>query len=454
MKLPNDVKFILEKLNNFGLEAYVVGGCVRDTLLGKEPKDWDICTNAKPEKVMEVFKDFEIIPTGLQHGTVTVMLNHIGYEITTYRIDGDYSDGRHPDSVSFTSDLAEDLSRRDFTINALAYNEVEGIVDIFGGIEDLKNKKIKCVGTPIDRFNEDALRILRALRFSSVLGFKIEENTKQAIFEIYKNLDKIAKERINVEFSKMLQGINNVKILREYIEVYGYIIPELLKMKGFEQVNPYHKYDVLEHTLKVIENLDRDNLPLLLAGLFHDIAKPITFFKDEAGVGHFNGHPSKSAEMSEIILKNLKYSNDIIDRTLWLIKYHDLMMTPDNKFIRKILRKSAGFDENSKTMFELLLKLRRADILGQSEYKRTERLEVVDLTEKLLRDFVPEDDCFTVKQLNINGNDLIAMGYEAGKFMGVILNELLNKVINEELQNDKESLKLYVLEKYPKNRKI
>lgn len=448
MRLPNDVKLILNLLEEKGYEAYAVGGCVRDTLLGKEPKDWDICTNAKPNEVMSVFGGFQIIETGLQHGTVTVVVNSVGYEITTYRIDGEYSDGRHPDAVEYTTNLAEDLSRRDFTINAMAYSEKEGIVDLFGGIEDLKAGKIKCVGIAKDRFNEDALRILRALRFASVLGFIIEKETKDAIFELYTNLDKIAAERINVEFSKMILGINNVKILREYEEVYSYIIPEIKKMVGFEQHTPWHRFDVWEHTLAVVKRVGRENLPLALAAIFHDIGKPKAFFIGDDGFGHFYGHPDISVEIAEEILKRLKYSNEIIDETLWLVKYHDNDYIPNKKYVRKMLGKAGNLGKDSKEMLGLLLKLRRADVLGQSYMKRQERLAEVDILEDILRDFEVENDCFTLKQLNLNGNDLMEMGMKPGKEMGVILNDLLEKVMNEELENNKEILVKFVREKY------
>ena len=356
MRIPNDVKVILNKLNKSGYEAYVVGGCVRDSLIGKKPKDWDICTNAKPEETMEVFKGFHIIPTGLQHGTITVMLNGEGYEITTQRVDGDYSDGRHPDAVSFTSSLAEDLARRDFTFNAMAYSEEEGIVDLYGGVEDLKYKRLKCVGNPIERFNEDALRIMRAIRFSSVLGTKIEENTHNAMVELYKNLDKIAKERINVEFSKMLCGKTPMFLLSEYHFIFSYIIPEIKPMIGFKQNNPYHWLDVWNHSLHVLFEVKEKDLPLRLAALFHDIGKPSCYVEGEDGVGHFYGHADKSVEITEGVLKRLKYSNEIIDEVLTLVKYHDVQISLSNKFIRRMLNKMP------KETFEKLLVLKKADI--------------------------------------------------------------------------------------------
>lgn len=438
-----DVKFILDKLHSSGLEGYVVGGCVRDTLLGKEPKDWDICTNAKPEKVMSVFEGFNIIPTGLQHGTVTVVINHIGYEITTYRVDGDYSDGRHPDSVSFTSSLAEDLSRRDFTVNALAYNEVEGIVDIFGGIDDLRRKRIKCVGKAVDRFNEDALRILRALRFSSVLGFDIDIETKKAIFEVYKNLDKIAKERINAEFSKLILGVNNVKILREYEKIIFYIIPELRKLKGFEQNNPYHTFDVWVHSLKTLYEIKEKDLELRLSALFHDIAKPICYSVDEKGIGHFYEHPEKSAEITEKIMKDLKFSNEEIYNVITLIKNHDNQLSSTKKCLRKILNKM------EMPLLLRLLELKKADIKAQNP-KYISRLNEIKDFEKVIENFSVEDECFSLKHLKVNGNDLISMGIKPGKQMGEILNNLLSLVVEEQLVNERDELLKYIQKNYIK----
>ena len=443
MQLPQDVLFILDTLNNSGFEAYVVGGCVRDSLIGKKPKDWDICTNAKPKDTMEVFKNYHIIPTGLQHGTITVMLNGEGYEITTYRVDGDYSDGRHPDKVSFTSNLSEELSRRDFTINAMAYSEEEGIVDLYGGIKDLKAKEICCVGNPMERFNEDALRIMRAIRFSSVLGYKIEENTHNAMIKLYTNLDKIAKERINVEFSKMLCGKNPVYLLSKYSDIFSFIVPDIKPMIGFNQNNPYHYYDVWEHSLNVLKNIQRVDLPLRLAAIFHDIGKPLCY-SEENGVGHFYGHAEKSAEIVENVLKSLKFSNDIIDETVLLVKYHDAQLSVSNKFIRRMLNKM------DKQVFEKLLDLKEADIKGQSDKDREKRLTEVENVRNILKEFKMEEECFSLKQLKINGNDLIKMGIKPGKEMGQILNKLFNMVVEEEIENDYEVLKSYVERMYLK----
>lgn len=442
MNLPKDVQFILNTLNNKGFESYVVGGCVRDSLLGKRPKDWDICTNAKPEETMNVFKEFNIIPTGLQHGTITVILNNEGYEITTYRVDGEYSDGRHPDSVVFTPDLIEDLARRDFTINAMAYSEKEGIVDIYNGISDLKQGVIKCVGKATERFEEDALRIMRAMRFASVLNFEIEEKTKLAMFQLYKNLNRIAKERINVEFSKLLLGVGNVKILKEYSTIISYVIPDIKSMIGFNQHNPYHIYDVWEHTLEVIKNINNKDLNTLLAAFFHDIGKPKTFVLDYENIGHFYGHADVSVSICEKVLKDLKYSNENIEEVLKLVKYHDCVLSVSKKFVRRMLNKM------DKDTFLKLLVLKRADNLGQSLKDRDIKLKEISEVEELLKNFDFEKECFSLKSLRLNGNDLIVMGYKPGKEMGIILNKLLNLVIEGELENTFEKLKEYVLKEY------
>lgn len=441
MKLPLDVKTILRKLNDNKFESYVVGGCVRDTLLGKTPKDWDICTNAKPEEVMKVFKGFNIIPTGLQHGTITVMVNKEGYEITTYRVDGDYSDGRHPDNVSFTFNLADDLARRDFTINAMAYSELEGLVDLYGGVTDLKNGIIRCVGKPLDRFNEDALRIMRAMRFASVLNFKIDTETKTAMVEIYKNLNLIAKERINVEFSKLLMGTGNAKILDEYSDIIGFIIPEVKPMFGFNQNNSYHYLDVWEHTLKVVENVNRTDLSLVLSAFFHDIGKPNTYTEAD-GVGHFYKHPLVSMNMTEGILRRLKFSNDIIEEVLTLVKYHDVEFVNSNKFIRRMLNKM------SKETFEKLIELKKADILGQSKKYEEKRIKHMSEIMQTLQDFDFQNECFSLKQVKLNGNDLMSMGFKPEKLMGVILNDLLDKIVEEKLENEPNILKKYVIKNY------
>ena len=431
MKVDKRALIILDKLNKAGFEGYVVGGCVRDSLLNKEPKDWDICTNAKTDEIMQIFKGFNIIETGIKHGTVTIMLDNEGYEVTTYRVDGVYTDGRHPDSVFFTSSLKEDLARRDFTINALAYSKNEGLKDYFNGKEDLENGIIRCVGNGEERFEEDALRILRALRFSSVLGFTIEDNTKKAIFNKIENLRNISKERINVEIVKMLNGFNVEYVLKEFREVLAFVIPEIKEMFDFKQNNKHHKFDVWEHTINVIKNSDVGLLRV--AALFHDIGKPKTYSFSE-GQGHFYGHSKVSSDIAEKVMVGLKFSNAEIEKVTTLIKYHDVVFSPTKKFVLRMLNKIG--EEN----LRLLIELRKADIKGQGMViEGDDRLERVLLVEDILNN-LEEDSCFSLKSLSVNGRDLIELGYKQGKEIGLVLNELLNMVIEGNIENDKEKL--------------
>lgn len=441
ISIPADAKTILDKLNNAGFEAYVVGGCVRDSILGRVPGDWDICTNALPEQTMQVFEGFHVIPTGLQHGTVTVMINNNGYEITTYRIDGSYSDGRHPDSVSFTGNLKEDLARRDFTVNAMAYSEKDGIMDFYGGMDDIRNGIIRCVGNPQERFTEDALRIMRAVRFAAVLGFEIEENTANAMKELHKNLDLVANERINVEFNKMLGSNNPARFLDEYDYLFFHIIPELVLMKGCEQNNPYHIYDVWHHTLEVVKNTSPNNSILRLAALLHDSGKPHVYTEAD-GVGHFYGHAEKSVEIAGKVMKRLKYSNEQISEVLTLVKYHDTPIVPTKKFVRRMLSKM------ERTTFEKLLCLSFADVMGQSGKNRAERLESISEVRQILAEFDAENECFSLKHLKIDGDDLIKMGVKQGRQIGEILNTLFALVLDEKLENEENALRDYVVKNY------
>lgn len=430
MKINESVKYIIGKLKKNKYDGYLVGGCVRDFILGKEPKDYDICTNALPEQITEIFKDDKLLLHGLKHGTVTVVLNSECYEITTYRIDKDYKDGRHPETVEFTNDITEDLKRRDFTINAMAYDiYTDNIIDPFGGLDDLKNKKIKCVGNAIDRFSEDALRIMRALRFASVLNFEIEEDTKKAIFELYKNLALISWERKNVEFSKLLTGTKCVDILREYSEIVFFLIPELKKTYKFNQNNKYHDHDIWEHTLHVIESTPYD-LVLRLTALLHDVGKPDAYSLGEDNQGHFYGHAEISAKLAEEILIRFRYSNLIKNKVVLLIKEHSLTFEISKKFLKKALSRMTTDDLND------LFTFRKADIIGQKGFEiATERLLKVDKTQELLKEVIEENECFSLKDLEISGDDIIELGVEKGKIIGKTLKYLLKKVIAGEIDN-------------------
>lgn len=431
INIPSDVKQILNKLNKHGYEVYIVGGCVRDSLLGRIPHDWDITTNALPNQVKGLFD--KTIDTGIKHGTVTVMINGDGYEVTTYRIDGIYSDSRRPDKVDFTSSLYDDLSRRDFTINAIAYNSTEGLIDYFNGAKDINSKVIKCVGNPNLRFQEDALRMLRAIRFSSELGFEIEQNTLDAIIN-NDTLKNISQERIRVELCKILTSNNPVDGLVHLIctNLIEYIIPELKNCIKFNQYNKHHDKDVLMHMLEVVKNVP-PTLELRLSALLHDIGKPLCFTQGEDGQGHFLQHHKISADMSREILERLKFDNKTIDKVCLLVYEHmsryDKLRTPNTKkFINRV-----GID-NLDDLFELQV----ADIKGCAEaYQNFDN--VIKLKEECYR-IINEKQPLSVKDLNINGRDLISIGYKQGKEIGLILNDLLELVLDNPELNQRDKL--------------
>jgi tRNA nucleotidyltransferase (CCA-adding enzyme) len=428
IELPKKVNFIISRLLENGYDAYAVGGCVRDSILGRIPDDWDITTNATPTEVKKLF--FKTIDTGIAHGTVTVMLEHEGFEVTTYRIDGEYEDSRHPKSVSFTENLIEDLKRRDFTVNAMAYNDKRGIVDEFSGIEDLKNKVIRCVGNPEDRFCEDALRILRAVRFSAQLGFQIEAETKKAIQKLAINLEHISAERIQVELVKLLISSHPARLRDAYeLGITKIILPEFNKMMGCNQNNPHHLYTVGEHTIKAVEQVE-NNKALRLAMLLHDVAKPDTRTTDEEGIDHFYGHPDLSVQMTKQILKRLRFDNETTNKVCLLIKYHDVDIDNEKRAVRRMVNKVG--EEN----FLDLLKVKRADILAQSSYRREEKLLNVSTLEKLFREVMKDKECISLKTLAVTGQDLIDNGIKPGKQMGIILDTLLKEVIDEPNQNN------------------
>lgn len=442
IRIPKNVFYIINKLNKNHFDAYLVGGCVRDTLLNKRPKDYDICTNALPEQIQEVFKNDKLLLFGLKHGTVTVVKGRSCYEITTYRIDGQYSDGRHPDSVSFTGNLKEDLKRRDFTINAMAYDVYKRkIIDPFDGVKHLKNKVISCVGNAEERFNEDALRIMRALRFSSVLGFKIAPETRAAIFKLYKNLENVSWERINAELTKLLQGKNAIPVLREYAEVIFFLIPELKPCDGFNQNNKYHLHNVWEHTLRVVENTPADDIVLRLTALFHDIGKPDTYVVGEDGQGHFYGHPAKSVEITKNVLERLRYSNEIKNAVLTLIDEHSITFNVTKKFIRHALSR-IGEDALRK-----LLVFRRADIIGQrGKEEAVDRLKKIDDIEQLLSEVLEEEKCMKMTDLAVGGKKLMEMGIEPGEKMGRLLKSAFEAVLNGDISNTEEELIKFIQE--------
>jgi tRNA nucleotidyltransferase (CCA-adding enzyme) len=447
INVPKNPALAVKMLINAGFEAGVVGGCTRDAIIGEIPYDWDICTSATPVEIQSVFKEFKQLTIGLKHGTVTIIIDNEQIEITTYRIDGEYSDGRRPDEVAFTRNLLEDLSRRDYTQNAIFFNEFVGIIDPFNGVLDIENKIIRCVGNPNKRLQEDALRILRGIRFASKLGFEIEKATKTAMFENKELLKNVSEERIIEEFVKILQGKYALNILDKFKEIISFIIPETKAMMGLNQHNPYHVYDVWEHTLVAVNNTD--GLILKLAMFFHDIGKPSCFSIDEQGLGHFYGHADVSFKIASEIFKRMKMtcaqgiSGNDLTHILELIKYHDVIIEPRKKSVKKMLSKLNGNVEQ----FQRLLSVKRADALAQSPDKLTDKLKQIEDIEVILKELLAENPCTTLKDLAINGNDLIELGIPAGKKIGEILNQLLEDVINENLTNEKELL-LNVVQKY------
>lgn len=430
INIPVNVEKIINRLEERGFEAYAVGGCIRDSLMNMSPSDWDLCTSARPDQVISCFKEYSVIETGAKHGTVTVRLNNQSYEITTYRIDGEYLDNRRPENVHFVKSLQEDLARRDFTINSMAYNSCKGLADYYNGCNDLKDGIIRCVGKADERFKEDALRIIRALRFASVLGFNIEKETSESIHHNKSLLDNIAKERINVELCKLLLGKGVKDVLLNYSDILAVIIPEIAPMIGFQQNNPHHKYDVWEHTIVALENSANDPI-VKLAVLLHDIGKPECYTCDRKGIGHFYSHGEFGAVMAEKILRRLKFDHQTISNVCQLVKYHDADISESDKFIKKWLNK-IGI-----VQFERLLLVKQADVMGQSEYLKDKKLRTIASIQCNMRKILQEKQCFTLKELAVNGNDLIKIGIHDGKKIGEILNWLLEQVMEEQLENTK-----------------
>ncbi len=430
--LPEKVKSIIQTLEDGGYEAYAVGGCVRDSLLGRTPEDWDITTSAKPEEIKRFFR--RTVDTGIQHGTVTIMLGNDGFEVTTYRIDGDYEDSRHPKEVTFTSNLLEDLKRRDFTINAMAYNENKGLVDAFDGMKDLENQIIRAVGNPNERFEEDALRILRAIRFSAQLGYTIEAETLEAIKSLAPTLQNISAERIRVELVKLLISQHPERLWTAYdTGVTKVILPEFDQMMQMPQNNPHHMYTVGEHTIRTISAIEPDKT-LRLTMLFHDSGKPHTMTKDEEQIYHFYGHERVSEELAEKIMRRLTFDNDTIRKVRRLVLYHDYMPKLTPAKVRNAIH------EIGEDIFPLLFPVKRADIAAKSEYKRQEKLQYVDDLEALYQSIMAAGDCLSLKSLAVSGKDLIAAGMKPGKELGETLEQLLKDVLEHPEHNTKEYL--------------
>ena len=431
LPLPGPVAAALARLGGAGYEAWAVGGCVRDLLLGRVPGDWDLCTAARPEETEAVFAGERLVETGLKHGTVTVLLDGLPLEITTFRADGDYTDHRHPDAVRFSDTLTEDLSRRDFTVNALAYAPGRGVADPFGGEADLRRGLLRAVGEPARRFEEDALRILRALRFAAQLGFTIEEKTAAAMGEKAPLLAFVSAERVREELTKLLCGPAAAPVLREFRDLAAEVLPELRPCFGFEQHNPHHCFDVWEHTLAALAAAPPEPV-LRWALLLHDLGKPACFTLDEAGVGHFYGHGKVSAALAETILRRLKFPNAERERVVRLVLTHDAPIPPERKSVRRRLARCGEED------FFLLLALHRADTLAQAERNRP-RLQTLDELEALARELLAEAACLSLKDLAVNGNDLLALGLR-GPAVGQALRSLLEAVLDERVENEREKL--------------
>ena len=434
--IPAGAAKILRVLEDHGYEAYVVGGCVRDSLLGRNPHDWDITTSALPLQVKALFR--RTIDTGLKHGTVTILMDGEPFEVTTYRVDGEYLDGRHPSEVTFTASLQEDLQRRDFTINAMAYSEKKGLQDLFGGLPDLEKGLIRAVGDPAKRFGEDALRIMRAVRFAAQLGYEVEEDTVQAMKELAPTLSKISAERIAAELEKLLVSPHPEKLKMAYeCGITAVILPEFDRCMETAQNNPHHKYSVGEHTIVSIGNARPDRI-LRYTMLMHDMGKPSCKTTDEQGIDHFYGHQEVSAQMANDILRRLKSDNETRRSVSKLVRYHDLTCGLTGKSVRKAIS-LIGED-----LFPLYLEVKDADTRAQSDFRFQEKMDYLEEVRLLYRKILEEGDCLSLKDLAVNGKDLIAAGMKPGREIGEVLGAMYRDVIDDPEHNNKE----YLMEKY------
>lgn len=430
--IPKQAEKAINIIESNGFEAYAVGGCVRDSIMGKKPADWDICTNCKPQNLKNIFCEYKTVETGIKHGTVTVVIDGTPIEITTFRHDLNYSDHRHPVEIEYVSSINDDLSRRDFTINAMAYNKKIGLIDNFGGLDDIKNKIIRCVGNPKLRFEEDALRILRAVRLSSTLGFSLEEKTKSDLFEKIKLIEFISKERIRDEILKLLTGDNVLNVLLEYKELFFSIIPELRVCDLTSQNTPHHCYNVYEHIVHSVANINPDPY-LRMTMLLHDIGKPEAITTDEYGISHFKTHPYIGSKIAEKILRRLKFSNSDTKYICNLIAEHDNRFPPQEKTVKKFLSQYGEY------FFEDYIKIRLADIFAQSKYMRDEKLNIIINVKIIGENIINSNPPLKIKDLDINGNDLLKIGL-TGKQIGEMLYKILESVLDNKLQNIKSEL--------------
>ena len=432
-EIPDGARRILQTLNSAGHEAYLVGGCVRDLLRGVEPHDWDICTSALPEETEQCFADRRVIETGLKHGTVTVLEEGEPYEITTYRTEGPYSDSRHPDFVRFVSNLEEDLARRDFTMNAIAMDLEGNLRDPFGGADDIKAGLIRCVGEPGHCFQEDGLRVMRALRFAAVFAYEIEEQTAQAVHKNGAMLDWVAAERINAELCKLLVGKGAGNALRKYPDVFCQFWPQLGPLVTLEQNNPWHCWSGWEHTIHAVEAAPAD-VTLRLSMLLHDIGKPACKSTDDKGIDHFYGHPAVSARLADEMLRTLKFDNKTRERVVLLVERHDAQLPPRSQVIRRWLNRLGP------EAFFQLLEVKRADNMGQVPEKVKDRLAELDGIRVKAEQILAEGQCLTLKDLAVDGRDVIAAGIEPGPEVGRVLEELLERVLSGVIPNSQSIL--------------
>lgn len=433
INIPKRAKYIIETIEAAGYEAYVVGGCVRDSILGRTPEDWDITTSARPEEVKRLFR--RTIDTGIEHGTVTVMLDKEGFEVTTYRVDGKYEDSRHPKEVTFTPNLEEDLKRRDFTINAMAYNDSQGLQDIFGGIEDLEAGRIRCVGEPTERFSEDALRILRGVRFSAQLGFTIDPATRAAMKQLAPSLVAISAERIQTELVKLLVSPHPEQLREAWrLGITAQVLPEFDACMATPQHNPHHCYSVGEHILHAVTEVPQDKV-LRLTMLLHDIGKPQVHTTDEQGIDHFYRHEEAGAELAGRILRRLKFDNETLRRVKHLVRVHGDCR--DELTPRAVRRAVYRIGEEA---FPDYLQVRRADILAQDPAIREEKLERLARLRAQYEEILEAKNCLSLKDLAVGGRDLIEAGVPAGPGLGALLDEMLREVIENPEHNTREYL--------------
>ena len=432
IQLPSAVSAALERLERAGFDAYAVGGCVRDSIIGRTPNDWDITTSARPEETAAVFSDLRTIETGIKHGTLTVLYDGMPLEITTYRLDGEYTDNRHPVEVTFSDRVEDDLARRDFTVNAMAYHPKRGIVDLFGGKEDISRRVIACVGEPEMRFYEDGLRILRAIRFAAVLDFSIDPATAEAVHKLSHLLENIAAERIREEFCKLIRGKGAVRILREFSDVIAQFMPEMGQCVGFLQNTKYHCYDVYEHSIRALEFCKSDDLITRLAVFLHDVGKPHCYTEDAEG-GHFKGHGPIGTEICDRLMRDLRFDNDTRWRVVRLVEYHDREIPAEERSVKRLMRNMSDED------ILRLMEVKRCDRLAHAPAYCTPPPELEQIP-TLMRAIREADACLSLKTLKIGGADLIAMGMKPGKELGTILDGLLERVIDGEIPNDRAVL--------------